>query len=142
MNLVTLTVSLTLWLTPTSVANWQLDVTPTVVIEANWLPNFGHEMSGLALPHVILLSAPGYYRGWTQARAWTSTADTALAHELQHARQWEHMGPGFALAYVLMPMAFEGYLSAPDPPWAGTELNCPLLRLTANAVSLFPCWHN
>lgn len=139
MQLLALSISFTLWFGPAGVTNWQLDVSPTVLIEANvYEPKGGIAQAFTPVPHVVFATGPTLVPGWTRYR--TPRMQTLINHELMHARQWEHLGPGFALAYVLMPSAFEDYKSHPEPPWVGTDLNCPFLTITNTSVELLPCW--
>lgn len=134
--LASFTISLSIWFSGVVVTDWQLDVSPAFLVEANVVQHPVHAWAAVSLPHIIFASAPTYARGWSRSPA----RSDLRKHELGHVRQWEHLGPGFALAYLLMPIAFEDYLSHPDPPWAGTELNCPALRISNTSVELLPCW--
>jgi hypothetical protein len=126
--MIALAISLSIWIGPNP--SWQLDISPTVIVQAALPPS----IQSVTLPHLVIVTNP-----LEPHRTHHGTLDGVIAHELQHARQYEHLGPGLLLGYALMPTAFEDYLQ-PEPPWQGTELNCPMFRISSSQVELFPCW--
>lgn len=118
-------------LTISSVGVEQVDVGGAIVIDApvaHVIGIPGYDERALTVGPVIL-SDPGYLNEYPEV----------LSHELHHVQQWEALGPGLALGYLMGGgQGFEDYLGD-GTVWEPDERRCPVFRWQ-DGPQFMPCW--
>lgn len=162
MNLVALTLTLTLTLSGGHIDQAYLDVNPVVSITADYghllggiLPSsFASGFTGTTVGNIVFVNEPVFHAAVTrdpayQARFWRE--------EVEHSRQWSALGPLFPPLYMISQgEPFEPYpirhkasytglsydFAAMWQPTPSESDRCPALRIGIrnHGSALYPCW--